>query len=374
MSAPPGVPEIRTYLAHAGWRPRPELWRGATIWWHEAGHEVLVPARDGMGDAALRVQEVLDVLASVERRRTDEIVHDISSPLMDTQSYRTFPDNLPRGYTTLPGGLRALGGVRGLFDAAARAVVEGPHFAFRGNSPRAVGELLGQVQLGPTQAGSYVLTVQVPVEEPAPQMEGTETEHPPLGRRVLLQMYDAIGAVSGALTQAMSSGGSLVAFDDTVTAGASADLCEALCGLAGPRREQPFEVAFRWAPGLPADVPAAAVAFPEGAGKVIFSAARHLRMLSATGEASVSGWAESLHDDPPGGDRWRVKVRGDLATTRGVGTRRTVWVRLFDQAAYDAAMAAHRARRRVRARGVLSTVNRRVELLIERGGFEVFDR
>lgn len=130
MSGPLSVADITSYLADNGWRRQAESWRGAATWSNGGDHNVLVPARDGMGDSELRVREIVDVLTAVEQRPREEIARDISSPLVDTQSYRTLPDGLPSGLTSLTDGLRALQGVRDLFDAATRVVLEGPHFVF----------------------------------------------------------------------------------------------------------------------------------------------------------------------------------------------------------------------------------------------------
>jgi hypothetical protein len=100
------------------------------------------------------------------------------------------------------------------------------------------------------------------------------------------------------------------------------------------------------------------------------AAARRLGRLNATGEASVTGTVQDLHDDPTTGDRWRVKIRGQLTAEVGGNARRTVWVRLPDQTEYDRAIAAHRERTTVRVAGSLSSVTGRVELNPQ-GTFEI---
>jgi hypothetical protein len=84
----------------------------------------------------------------------------------------------------------------------------------------------------------------------------------------------------------------------------------------------------------------------------------------------VAGFVETLHDQPETGDRWRVKVRGDLTTRGGTAFGRTIWVRLDGQSSYDRAIAAHRARHLVRVRGDLSAQGR-VELVTDGTRFEV---
>ncbi len=356
------VADVVSYLADSGWRRQREGWRGGSIWTHQGGAEVLVPPRDGMADSDLRLRDIVAILVEVEHRPAAEIAQDIGTPLVDIQSYRTFPDGLPGGLTTLPAAVQAVQGVRDAFAAAGRTVVEGPHFAFTGPRPRSVSDLLDSVQLGPTRSGSYILTVRVPVDAP------NHSGEPPLpfGRQVVVQMHDAVSAIAAAAESSEPA-----AFDNTVLAGVSADLCEALSGLAGPQRRQPFEIGFQWARGLRSGRPPATVRMPDGAGTLLRAVATRLRRLNLTSEATVTGTVEDLHDDLPGGsDRWRIKVRGEVRSDDRVTRRRTIWVRLPDQRAYDAAIAAHSNHRRIRADGVLTSTEGRIELIARPRGLE----
>jgi hypothetical protein len=339
------VADISTYLEHAGWKRRKESWRGAALWTHIDANDVLVPARDGMGDSELRVAEIVEVLAIVEQRPGDEIVRDIISPNADQHWYRTFSVGLPSGFTTLRAGAKALRGMMTVFGSAARAVIDGPHFAFPGEAPALVGSLIDRVELAPTRAGSYVFPVRVPLGD-----------NPELTRRVSMQLLDAAVAVRDAVVS-----GDLAAFDSTVSAGVSAELCEGMQNLAGADGREPFEIGFRWARGLPAEVAPVSVAFPEGSVEIIAAAADRLRRQSPSGEVTVTGIVESLHNQPTHDDRWRIRVRGEVSGVKG--NRRVLWVRLTGQDAYRAAIAAHQEQHRVRARGALSESGQRAELI-----------
>ncbi|HEX2134082.1 MAG TPA: hypothetical protein VHH15_21275 [Actinophytocola sp.] len=340
MNGQLSVADISTYLEHTGWRRHPDAWRGAAVWSHQDAYDVLVPARDGMGDGDLRVAEIVAVLATVEQRAPEEIARDISSPLADQHWYRTHPRGLSSGFTMLKAGLNALSSVVTVVGSAARAAVDGPHFTFAGRASSAVDTLVDRVELGTTRAGSYVFPVRVPLGD-----------DPDLTRRMSLQLLDATVAVRDAVAS-----GDPAAFDATVTAGVSAELCEGMHGLAGATGREPFEIGFRWARALPIDLPAATVAFPEDAGELIAAAAGRLRSHGPSGEVTVTGVVEVLHDQPRRKDRWRIRVRGEVAGTKG--NRRVLWVRLATEDAYHAAIAAHQAQQRVRARGALSEAGR----------------
>jgi hypothetical protein len=341
------VVDISTYLEYTGWRRRSESWRGAALWTHQDAYDVLVPPRDGMGDSELRVAEIVDLLATVERRPAEEIARDINSPHADQHWYRMFANGLPSGFTTLRAGVKALRGMMTVFGSAARAVVDGPHFTFSGEAPAAVGALVDRVELAPTRAGSYVFPVRVPLGD-----------DPELARRVSMQLLDATIAVRDAAVS-----GDLAAFDGTVSAGVSAELCEGLHSLAGADGREPFEIGFRWARGLPTDLRSVTVRFPEDSTEIIAAAVGHLRLHSPSGEVTVTGMVESLHDQPARADRWRIRVRGEVSGV--TGNRRVMWIRLTGQDAYHAAIVAHREQGRVRARGVLSETGQRAELIAD---------
>lgn len=360
MTLPLKVADIVSYLAVTGWTRDPRGWRGASYWQHPGQYEVLVPAQDGMGDGERRVREILRCLSAVEDRPVDDIALEISRPLSDKQFFRTFPVDHDSGYIPLISGVQVMQGVRNLLGTAARTVLQGPHFAFAGRQPAAVGTILRTAELGPSRAGSYVVEVRLAADVSAPVPNGQDLT----GRAVLTQMLEAVAAARTAVLA-----GTKEAFDETVTAGVSADLCKALSDLSGADGTE-FEITFRWARAQPLEARAHVFAFPELAGSLLQEAARRLRVLNASGPATVTGVVEGLYDDAAGDDRWRIKVRGELRTEQVERPRRAVWVRLADQVAYDRAITAHRERSVITVFGELSSTTGRVELVPGRG-FEI---
>jgi hypothetical protein len=339
-----GVADIASYLQDSGWQRQPVEWRGASIW-SFGDDEVLVPGRDGMGDGDLRVREIVGVLAGVEQRPREEIAQDIRMPWTDTQWFRVFPDGLPSGFTTLRSGIQLLTGVEGALRAVARSVVEGPRLAFRGDAPASVEQLLDRVQIGSGLPGSYVLPVRVPLDGPEDS----------LGRQVTLKLHAAVSVLSGA-----------TAGNDELV---SADLCESLGDLGGEQGQSPFEIRFRWARKLPAEVPEVSYDFRPGSAAVIRAKAEELRERSTSDTVSVTGSILALRHEDSHDDAWSIEVRGEVVIASV--SRRTIWVRLPDRAAYESAIAAHRAGQRVSVRGVVGNRGRRMELVADPAGFEV---
>jgi hypothetical protein len=275
VSSVPSVEDVRTYLRESGWQRRPRTWNGASIWWHADGFEVLVPADDELADTKLRVSEILATLTIAEKRSAADIAGDIATPFDDVQVYQTSPDG---GMASLPGAL--------------------------------AGEVLQTIRLGPGRPDGQMFIVRIPVHALSGQPEGSQGNGAPLGRQIGLQLHAALLAMRAAAARATDQ--NLIVFDEAVPAGVSANMCEALSGLAGRQHAEAFEIAFRWGRGLPSAVPADNVRFPGGTGAVIRAGASRLRELSALGARTITGMVESLHGKSPGEDRWEIKVRGEL--------------------------------------------------------------
>ncbi|WP_328611043.1 hypothetical protein OG943_18575 [Amycolatopsis sp. NBC_00345] len=364
MRAELGVSDIADYLRGTGWQLRPLQWRGASIWTRE-GADVLVPARDGMGDGALRVREILDVLVMVEGRTRDDIAQEISSAPADTQQFTIFPTGPSSGFASLKQTLGVIAGVGDTFLEATRAVFKRNPAVFGGGTAD-VDRFMAGIQIGAGRPGSYIIPVRVPLDAP-------EDQRPPLGRLVTRELHGAVSLLSD---QREPSPDSL-----------SPALCEALGELADESGARPFEIGFGWSRSLPSDVPEATYRFEEDAGPRFRATAEKLRQFRVTDERlphtatpaldtqpviTATGLIETLHRDQPDGDQWTIDVRADtpLAGT----SRRVLHVRLPDRAVYDAALGAQLQERRVRVEGVVTIHSRRTELRVsDATGFDVLD-
>jgi hypothetical protein len=320
------VEVITGYLRATGWYPQPQVWSTVTVWAHDDGAEVLVPTRDGMNDAELRIRELLHSVAALEGRAVTDLALDLSTPSADMISVHTHPQDVPSGWSPLSFAMDSLASLISVVHAATRAVDQGAFIGSRGRLPKKVHDMVDRMQVGPTRAGSCVLPVRVPVEDYA--------------RRVLARLNTALDAVSVAVEEDDPA-----AFRHAVIAGASADLCDALSGFAGRKSSWPFGLSFRWAGGG-----ASEVVFGERAGAGMRAGARYLREAKDLGPVTVIGPVWAVRDDR--------MVQID-----------TVWMRLLDLTWYDAAITARKEGHRATVTGRLVSVGQRAELEVDR--FEV---
>ncbi|WP_328331836.1 hypothetical protein OHA70_12460 [Kribbella sp. NBC_00382] len=355
-----GVGAVSSYLSEAGWSRSDQTWNGAAIW-SNGQEEVLVPPRDGLGDSAARLKDLLRALESFENRPAGEIARDIAYPLLDTASYRTPVIGQPEGFIPLESGLGALQGLHDLFRIAAETVLRSPF-----GTP--VADLLSGLHLGTTTSQQFSVTLLVPLGE-----ESSPAEPPP-GRRVLVELYEAAFAVR----RAVAAGPTGI---DSLPDSLSPDFCTALSTLG--TSDESFELGFRWARGIASPQPDQVLGFPPGSGSLIGELSDQLRgsglarvaapgLPDLSGPVTITGRLETLNDNETGSDRWRVKVRGTLRSAGRPGTRRVLWVRLPGQDSYDVALAAHRNHQRVEITGLWTdTAPNSVRIIADPDGLRV---
>ncbi|WP_017557082.1 hypothetical protein [Nocardiopsis baichengensis] len=373
----PAPDQVADYLRAQGWRLQPEQWRGAAIWSAPpraaTDDEVLLPPRIEYEDDADLVKRALKAIARAEQRDFAEVLRAISAPLVDVQRFHTHP-HTPSGTLPLLAGWDAIGGIRGAFTVAARRVLEGADSSVSGGrNSKAVDTFLGTVRLGPTAAGSYIFSAEVPLGgAPEPAAEGMlalEYEPGPGSgpRGIVAEMYRGIAAAGKAARQAEEDpGDELGGFDEGAGQGVTSRLCESLAGLAGHDADRPFEISFQWAPAHPAPLPEGhadgeqnRIAFGRRAGALLKDAAKHLRELENSGTVRMVGTIIAMERDSRTSVGY-AKVRGTLRTDRG-SSQRTLPV-VLDPQQYDRALEAHRGARAITAEGRIATDRNRREL------------
>jgi hypothetical protein len=364
--------ELSGYLASKGWH-RDGTWRGAGVWSLESSGQLLIPDRFEYQDDGELIREAVQKLAAYEDRAEQELLLDITEPMVDTQYFRTQPD-APSGTISLPSGLKVTQGLYRLLNAAARTAENGPRLLYEGRSSTLVEGFLHRVLLGAAHPGSYVLTARVPVAGVQPpqlelfeQMETAHRARQLDAREVVLTLERAIRAGWTAASQVTNAQARLDVFDDYISEGVSANLCKALGELGGYFKDRPVEIGFTWARGLPGPDSAQAVSFSGSMVSVLAQAGSELESLAKSGEAQITGQVETLNLSP--GEPPRIKIVGQLRAETQTITRRALWV-IVSMSEYDQAIAAQREGWRIEAFGRLVTAQRRLEMRPSR--FTVF--
>ncbi len=302
-----GLFNLVAYLRAKGWReevgfPTAVSWGKQT----ESGtkYEVLLPVSDEVRDYSLRLAEIVATLEVVESRSQVEIVRDLTLASADVLRF-TLPVPDDAESVPLTDGVALVENARSLLFSAATTTVM-PRRVLPPRRPAEAIEYIHRVRLGHTERGSYVVTIVSPVAPLlTPGAPGLlEMMGEPFPRRVTTTLALALVATKRAAADAASSG-SFDAFEAAVASGVSANLFDAIVGMAQSEESiHSVSVRFSWAsarPQLSTDVDS--VLFREDSIPVIQEAARVFREEEPFEEVFVVGSVVNLHrdrDDQPG--------------------------------------------------------------------------
>ncbi|MGH7295784.1 MAG: hypothetical protein ACRELB_12650 [Polyangiaceae bacterium] len=304
--------------------------------------------------------EVLTGLALVEKRSQLEILQDLAVAGSDVVRLRLLGSELADGSLPLEDGAQLVERVREVMLASACATVQ-PRPFFGTRKPAEAVEYVRKLRLGQTERGSFVVKVLSPVS-PLLSMEEAgvffpESEPPPFERRVTQTLMGAAAAATTAVVDAGATG-ALGPFEEAVTKGASANLCESLAAmLLTDRPYTALELSVGWAGNRPPPpIAEHIVRLTREAAPLLASAAHQLKARAPREDFELEGYVVAL-------DNENALTQGGtitIAAAVDVGTRR---VRVALRAEeYRTALAAHGRMARVGCSGRLEKTGRQYEL------------
>jgi len=335
--------EMAAYLRSHGWREAQVVPGKGSIWSTGANgntFEILLPLNHNLADYLTRLHQALETLALAEGRPPTQVWEDLTTSGADIVRAAVQRPDAEDGTLPLGAGVGLVDSTRDLMLAAACAAVRPrPYYATR--KPNQALEYVSRLRLGQTGRGSYVVTILSRVPQGMQPAGGTELfgqVEEPFDRRATATLARALEAVQGAAERTAATG-RLDAFQAAIAAGVSANLCQALVGMAGEGDAvQGLQFDFSWSPirpvlePLPRRVRVLADALP-----IIREAGRILQETSPQEEFVLRGMVVRL-DRPKGAE---VGTVGIVAYIDGRPRRVNVELR---GAEYDQAIRAHQER------------------------------
>lgn len=322
--------EIVAYLRSADWKVLDETYEGAALWGKtvdEVEEEIFVPLRESAPDFGRVFDRMVKKLAALEKRAPAQIERDMGETSADVISYRVLLDGgrasrLPLAYAPT------------IFKAAHDVTIAAANAASRTRSSyrnwtKEVHDFSARAEVGQTEAGSYVVRVLCPVTN-VPQPGLQRTDEAPFERRVTHMLHTALHAARRAAERAITTG-EISAFDETVSAGVSSNLCSALASVGTGAESVALEVGLRWAALRDQPMPSGGpFFFGRDYLEVLGSAATHLREQETEElhDQEITGFVTSLErgvsdnagtvviygflesGDRPGGLRCSIKLTG----------------------------------------------------------------
>lgn len=242
--------EVASYLRAAGW-DKVDQKEGQYQVWLRGKTEALLPLRLDVRDYALRMGDILRVLAETEGRSQLAVFSDLLVTNADVLRIAIRDEELADGSMPIEEYTRTAQKVRDLMMAAACSAIERKPVWHKRKPDQAV-QYLRTVRVGQTERGSYVLTVlsRVPPELQV-QLFEDEAQDEPYERKVTAELARALAAMEQAAENAAASG-AFDSFDAAVRSGVSANLCEAVAGLASDGdTSRSLDFSFSWSPTRP---------------------------------------------------------------------------------------------------------------------------
>ncbi len=289
--------DVRAYLAGQQWTDAGRIGNKATVHTQQdAAHrtwEILLPSREDVADYPERMAEALRTLAQVEDRSELLIYRDLLAAGADV--LRVVAPHAADGTIALQEGVVLHQEAENLLLAAACAAVQ-PRPSYHAGKVTEAVQYLETVRLGPSEVGSYVITLLSPV---APILrrhtQQSLLEDEPFARQVTHRLAEALDALEQAANDAAASD-DFAAFETRVSQGISANLCEAVARLA--QQCHGIRLELGWARVRPAGRPNFRRFFSRETGRLLEEAAREFRRNEPRLDCTLTGWVIRLDREP----------------------------------------------------------------------------
>ncbi|MGB5063683.1 MAG: hypothetical protein WBQ37_07965 [Candidatus Competibacter sp.] len=347
--------DVRAYLAGQQWTEAGRIGNKATVHTQQDAAnrtwEILLPSREDVADYAERMAEALRTLAQIENRSELLIYRDLLAAGADVLRVAA-PHAATDGTIAIREGVLLHQEAENLLLAAACAAVQ-PRPSYHAGKVTEAVHYLETVRLGPSEVGSYVITLLSPVT-PVLRRHAQQSllEDEPFARQVTHRLAEALDALEQAANDAAASD-DFAAFETRVPQGISANLCEAVARLA--QQCHGIRLELGWARVRPAGRPNFRRFFSRETGRLLEEAAREFRRNEPRLDCALTGWVIRLDREPDQFDgRATLRLLIDNRP-RHVGVK-------FEQSMFDTVIHAFRDRIPISLDGDLFPVGQRYEL------------
>ena len=315
------IVSLRSYLNSRGWSNNgPWGKRPATIYAKEHGGrtwEILAPTRDTIADYAESMAEAVSILASVEERSQLDVFYDLRGVSADIIRMRPI-NGIAEESLSLRQSASLMNDAYDMMASAARAA-EKPQATYRGRISADVAAYLDSVQPLLGYYEGYTLTLHSPVPAGFGMQESLfgDSFDAPLPRRATYKLAQALEHVNTAVGQAVARE-TLKPFEQAVSHGVSANLCDSVAALAEKARGVVIDLS--WAEVRPRNVSDSHFEFSENSADILTEAAASLRRNEPYLDESVIAQVVRLEREPKE-IRWSssdpVRARGSPHSNEG---------------------------------------------------------
>ncbi len=263
---------LTAYVRSEGWQHVEAYGEHADIYQGENRPEIILPRNNRLGDYASVVSRLVNILGEVSNRSELEIYRDLIGADYDVVRVRALTAG-DKGTIGLSEGVEMVAQSKEMLLAAACAT-KLPQPVYQVETDRETEEYMRRVRLGQTEQGSFAVTMMAPVPpmlQPVLNETWANFDDEPYERQVTRRLVTALEASRDAVEK-VHSGNEISAFEQAVSAGVSANLCEAVSKLIGESTR--LEVSVSWAKTRPTPEPYRSIWFSKNDAITLKEAAR----------------------------------------------------------------------------------------------------
>ena len=344
---------LSAYASVAGWTKLETFGDHSDVYVGSGLPEIIVPRTQDLGDYADVVTRLIDIFAHVGEVDESTLYNDLI--VADRDVIRARAENSDSdGSLDISEGADLVSGARDMLLAVACSLFE-PRPLYRIGANKDANEILGRMRLGQTERGSFVITLLTPAIPPQlqePLLPDMNLDDDPLHRQLTRRLAHALSEVRQATEKA--SVGYREAFEKSVSAGSSANLCEALAQMIEPFPS--LDVSMTWARTRPMKSPRDAVRFSRDDVPILREAARSFRNREPKLDVRLFGSVQRLKRDDSETD-------GTVTLRASIDGKSQSVTAVLNPSDYNRAIEAHQKRAPVIAEGDLDRFGQRWHLV-----------
>ena len=354
---------LSAYARTFGWVNTDTYGEYSDVYEAEGLPEIIIPRVNFLGDYVSDVSKLIDVFATVADIDTLALYYNLVTAEYDVMRFRADVESSKGGSIAIDDGIELVKSAQEMISSAARSIHEPKPF-YSGRIDSVTSDYMGQVRLGQTENGSYIVKLLSPkISEPkqSNQLEifssgevGIDSpEDEPFERRITRRLAQALAATRDVIDKTAENETNAV--HELIQSGASANLCEAIANAIDPFLE--VNISLTWALTYPRETPSFTVRFVSIDHPILRKAAKKFRETEPVlDDKSFIGYVEKLQrEEQEEEGSITVKVLDD-------GKPKTVIAELtsFD---YEQAIQAHKSKSQILINGELTQKGKRWLLL-----------
>lgn len=341
---------LAAYVRSEGWTKTEPYGQHGDIYTADNKPELVLPRTDRLADYVSVVSRLIGILSEVKGQDEIAIYRDLTGADHDVVRVRAIVSEND-GTVPINQGVEMVAQAKEMLLSVACAT-RSAQAVYRTGANRWATDYMKQVRLGQTEQGSFVVTMMSPVPPlllPVPDSSWAEYDDEPYERQVTRRLVQALEASRDAAERAHSGDGA-AAFESAVSAGVSANLCDAVAKLI--EGTTGLEVSVNWARTRPTPEPRRRIRFSESDAGAFKEAARLFLAREPRPDTKLFGTVHKLTRE-----EWEIEGQATFGVDMD-GKNQSVSATL-DERNYSVAIHAHEAHNPVIVTGDLERVKQR---------------